>query len=195
VRSAGKTWRRRRRRKRNGSANCRRRKIRFQRTPVRLTLPRTGRWRVTCDKFIGQAHACLPCLRRKAMRLPLQFCLHRPKLSGLPIPAAPAYFFGFTTCLAALLSFFCLAAVSAFACFCAACLFLVFGDLSPILVNTRRPARNRERRPAEFARREMAALRRLPHSRAPTRLPCNSWLRARGCGYTSGSGAFRLRGQ
>jgi hypothetical protein len=66
------------------------------------------------------------------MRLPLQFCLHRPKRSGLPIPAVPAYFFGFTTCLAALLSFFCLAAVSAFACFCAACLFLVFGDLSPI---------------------------------------------------------------
>src|SRR6266404_9749305 len=44
----------------------------------------------------------------------------------------PAYLFGFTVCLAALLSFFCLAALLAFACFCAACLFLVFGDLSPI---------------------------------------------------------------
>src|SRR6187401_443326 len=43
-----------------------------------------------------------------------------------------AYLFGFTACLAALLSFLCLAALLAFACFCAACLFLVFGDLSPI---------------------------------------------------------------
>jgi hypothetical protein len=42
------------------------------------------------------------------------------------------YLFGFTACLAALLSFLCLLAAFAFACFCAACLFLVFGDLSPI---------------------------------------------------------------
>ncbi len=96
------------------------------------------------------------------MRLPYNFACIARDFRELPIPAVPAYLFGFTACLAALLSFFCLAAVLAFACFCAACLFLVFGDLSPISVNTRRPARNRERRLAEFARREMAALRRLP---------------------------------
>ena len=48
--------------------------------------------------------------------------------------AGPAYLFGFTVCLAALLALFCLAAALAFACFCAACLFLVFGDLSPMLI-------------------------------------------------------------
>src|SRR6266404_8447551 len=58
----------------------------------------------------------------------------------------PAYLFGFTVCLAALLSFFCLAALLAFACFCAACLFLVFGDLSPISEDCRRTAGNREQR-------------------------------------------------
>jgi hypothetical protein len=35
-------------------------------------------------------------------------------------------------------------AALAFACFCAACLFLVFGDLSPIWMKTRRLVRNRQ---------------------------------------------------
>jgi hypothetical protein len=42
------------------------------------------------------------------------------------------------------LSFFCLADALALACFCAACLFLVFGDLSPIGLDSRRTGENRE---------------------------------------------------
>ena len=69
---------------------------------------------------------------RQARRLPYNLATAPATFGGLQLPPVPAYLFGFTVCLAALLSFFCLAAVLAFACFCAACLFLVFGDLSPI---------------------------------------------------------------
>ena len=80
------------------------------------------------------------------------------------------YLFGFTACLAALLSFFCLAALLAFACFCAACLFLVFGDLSPIAATL-------------ADSRVIASFCKASASR-PFRPPAN---------YASGGTAFRLR--
>ncbi|MDQ3622280.1 MAG: hypothetical protein M3463_07305 [Verrucomicrobiota bacterium] len=52
--------------------------------------------------------------------------------SDSSVDSLRGYFFGFTTCLAAVAFFFCCVAVLAFACFCAACFCVDFGDLSPM---------------------------------------------------------------